>query len=888
MQPHIILYINSAVDIVSHVKAVAYDVLHVYACLIGESTDSQLPLLFGDKQESFVVEPYPWTMINSLLSLLLGINRGESSNIPPALQTALAKVFGIDLNQNQTILCIRNQVQLSNVNFACITEYAATEMVTSLKNHLDYGFISQEVNYYCQLLDVTRKTGKILTKRIGSSKEDRYSMLCKSASAYVNKEIRCARHTIHDCENAKESCTPGTRLANLKLKVVDLETKRDKLFRDVSANKEFASSKDFLDFAKGCLEYETRLETEIVNRFKFLDLFPEKASRKKKAKVVKKPKDNVEIPAAKQNSDRVDFIKKFIEETVAKLPEKDNHLSKIRRLVQINRDLQENVARTRPSVKLVTISPASNCHRSFIRIDKRTLCKLLTWNEGLKIWGERNGNGKELKGEYWDELVKGIEMDDALPYLFNPAELRRLSGNGKKVFCPTFTTNGIELHLSLESKSSAQGRMNKQKNAQIARLENAVKRKASLVSSSSAASASLPSSLPSSSDSKIDEKSKTKKRKTMEKLLADLSDPNAITIKAKEKAKIFIPTEGYFVGVDAGIRNPLMCVHSSLQYPAVEVSRKVFDHESGKNAKAHKSELMFKSRMASDPQFANAYNSRCSLNYATSNFDDIVLAARNRITTFPILYNFYGSIMFAADKFILKGNKEREYAKMKKVIFEHDVKYLVVGDATMPKGLKGTQNSFICEFLKYVEREKGKGTVIFVNENRSSVTDFHSGKFSFNPVRQESKKKKKLREEKERAAVEKAKNLVGAAAAEVVMLPALEVERLGVVGDANGGSGHFRKGWGGVGGEETKPYVARVTGLYQNSMPGFTSRMNRDVNGALNMVKIYNHLNANNGEMPWAFRSQVKLREVPGYVPKSCGYSYEAKGVGFDRSDRGE
>ena len=113
----------------------------------------------------------------------------------------------------------------------------------------------------------------------------------------------------------------------------------------------------------------------------------------------------------------------------------------------------------------------------------------------------------------------------------------------------------------------------------------------------------------------------------------------------------------------------------------------------------------------------------------------------DRIGNFDTLYSFYGQDKYTKDRYFNRNNQDREFARIVKLLFVGDVTNLVCGDATMPKGLKGNQSSLDAKFCAYVERVKGKGTVIFCTEHRTSILDSNTRKVMYRPKLPLSKKK---------------------------------------------------------------------------------------------------------------------------------------------------
>jgi RNase H-fold protein (predicted Holliday junction resolvase) len=113
----------------------------------------------------------------------------------------------------------------------------------------------------------------------------------------------------------------------------------------------------------------------------------------------------------------------------------------------------------------------------------------------------------------------------------------------------------------------------------------------------------------------------------------------------------------------------------------------------------------------------------------------------SRITNLQPLIGFYGEKKYSLNSYLNKRNKEKEFAKITDMLFIDDVTNIVVGDATMPKGLKGSESSLGKQFCDYVERVKGKGTVIFCTEHRSSVLDSNTKLYMHHPRLPLSKKK---------------------------------------------------------------------------------------------------------------------------------------------------
>ena len=153
--------------------------------------------------------------------------------------------------------------------------------------------------------------------------------------------------------------------------------------------------------------------------------------------------------------------------------------------------------------------------------------------------------------------------------------------------------------------------------------------------------------------------------------------------------------------------------------------------------------------MESDITFKNAVTASTECNFKTSDFDKLTEAVISSIGNFHVMYSFYGDKKYTLDRFMNRNNQEREFARIVDLLFVGDVTNLVCGDATMPKGLKGSQTSLDKKFCEYVERVKGKGTIVFCSEHRSSILDSNTRKAMYNPTMPLSKKKIEKRRQRE-------------------------------------------------------------------------------------------------------------------------------------------
>ena len=98
-----------------------------------------------------------------------------------------------------------------------------------------------------------------------------------------------------------------------------------------------------------------------------------------------------------------------------------------------------------------------------------------------------------------------------------------------------------------------------------------------------------------------------------------------------------------------------------------------------------------------------------------------------------------------------------------------------------------------------------------------------------------------------------------------------ESAREGLLKLGSDGAGIFRRrgkprelGEGEGVGEGMARSKSAIHGIYQSSMPGHSHRWNRDINGAINICKIYLHL-VEFGVEPWEFRKDVELGKIPNY-----------------------
>jgi hypothetical protein len=227
--------------------------------------------------------------------------------------------------------------------------------------------------------------------------------------------------------------------------------------------------------------------------------------------------------------------------------------------------------------------------------------------------------------------------------------------------------------------------------------------------------------------------------KTVSKMQKEQANRTATDIAIKESKVQQI--SGSFWGIDFGLHNVVCAAHSENLHPPVVVTRKQFNKNVGVSTKSFIQEKDFKTKNESDPLFKAAVSSRCSLTLKNSNVDELKAAVIARIGNFDTLYSFYGQDKYAKDRYFNRNNQDREFARIVKLLFVGDVTNLVCGNATMPNGLKGSQSSLNAKFCAYVERVKGKGTVIFCTEHRTSILDSNTRKVMYRPELPLSKKK---------------------------------------------------------------------------------------------------------------------------------------------------
>ena len=828
----------------------------------------------------------------------------------------------------RTRLCRKESCELLR---AILLNYVAKEMLVSVNNWYNVGQIQHQTAFFKQNFNLTNKVAKVFQKRVGTSKQAYVNNVCLAYSVSLATQIRHIKHRIIEKQN-----NGGTKseIAKLQKEEANQILKRSKFDANTlimgtplfeKAEKEFQRYNKFPDEKverRGWDNTEvkrTRVENpelvelllEYVNKSKenipkdegqfasikysyemIKDLDTVVSLRNKSVKIPKYAPtksispcfitiDKAQLSHLLSLEDGREVLKAAKQIPLNSTPEALNFF------FDINGSVRNQIPETPISTTETTLTSSSSANQSTPTNNHADGNALGSEDSNPELATQVTAESLSTSVE-WKLILKNIDLNDAMPFLFRDKMIKRFVANRrtddkKRFFANSFQAGPVQLCLKVITEDEVINNRQKQTNIREKKASNAAEK----------------------NDQEKKEKEK-KDNETEEDIPIDIDVVNPVTIPVtkpddKTKAKMNKSTaneklieiggkeykvqhfEGAFWGIDFGLSMVFGAYHSTNAFPPFSISRKEFNNNVGVTNKNHLQEKDFKKRMESDETFKAAVTARTEHNFKTSNSDKLLQAVISNIGNFHVMYTFYGNKKFALDRFMNRNNQEREFARIVDLLFVGDVKHLVCGDATMPNGLKGSQTSLDKKFCEYVERVKGKGTIVFCSEHRSSILDSNTRKAMYNPTMPLSKKKikkRKLREERNASQV-----------AEEVPDDAMEVDADNPLIESWGGGGDriarlakigskgariFRQEWKarevGVGkeGEEGWSDESRVWGLYQVSMPGYSYLWNRDINAAINIVNIYLHLLEFDVE-PWEFRKDVQLFENPVYIPtKTC------------------
>ena len=912
----------------AEVVSAAFDCLNLIIFKIGTSSDdvndpTHISNLFkgfdpkkDDKPGCLITHSFLKALVSAVSSNT--ISKAQADKFPIIAQVVQDIYFDVEGEPNACKVARARLAQTESCGLlrGKLLECATKEMLVAVNNWFSVGQIQHQTAFFKQNYNlIGRAVAKTFQRRVGTSKQGRINEVSLNYAKRLATQIRHLGHEIERFENEGGNDEKVEKLKKERLVQI-------KYRRQFEAGKLTMGSPEFEKAEKEFLRVN-KLPGEVVERRGWDE------SIQKKPKLNKPPSEDSVLALTLQ----------FIDESRKNIPDHDGQLAAIKYRLQMQKALDGNVRERNTNVKLPTYAPTKSIAPAFITIEKEQLRKLLPIKVGRKILRsvkeqELSTSPKELdfyfndKGEVvnqiplksmpttettsttnneemqvspdgdtgltqandkavspsnsteWTSIIKNIDLRDAMPYLFQEEAMKRFvsdTKDGKKrAFGSSFQVNTIQLTLKIISEDKVIGDKKRQSNAKAVKAT----KKAEREEKSREENENEPNSTTSDgtvADVEVQPVTKPD-TKTLMKMNNEINNPEAISIAKKERKVQKI--EGTFWGLDFGLHMLFGAAHSTNAYPPMTISRKEFNNNVGVSTKNFRQEKSLEKKMATDEDFKRAMRQRTENTFKTTDLNKVLEAVITRIGTFNQMYDFYGDDKYARDRFMNRNNQEREFARIADLLFVGNVTNLVCGDATMPNGLKGSQTSLESQFFKYIERVKGKGTIIFCSEHRSSILDSNTRKAMYNPMMKLSKKKIEKREQWKQREREN-QSTVTEVPSDVMEIAGVKPKtweggedrstRLTKMGSKGGGI--FRqerkvkeRGGGEEGREESGIKKSRVWGLYQVSMPGYSYLWNRDINAAINIVSIYLHL-LEFEEEPWEFRKNVHLMKNPVYIP---------------------
>jgi len=923
--------VNQSSAWLSEVKSRVYLVLNVMILLIAETnmeltTDKFDPPKLSSLFKTDTIHYKAGTLITKELidHIFTACYRGTVKNAyEPIIEKAMNLVFPIGSAARTAITNLHDPPLYPSV----LQDNAVVEILTSVKNWFSFAQAPHQTVYLSSKYNINKSQAKKMGKRIGNSKQGLHQSVVDTFTVSLNSELRHLEHSMRRLE-AKKKEQP-LEAPSITAKIKKLREEFNKKAKEKNSMTATKISDDAELFKRASTEHDrvNRLKGEFFEPRSWKPLTETDGSEPKKArfskKKTKKKNSNKNKKNNKNGTVESRVMKEYIEIEKNLTPEQEDQYSLIKYNYQILQCIEANDVNS-PKFSLC---PSSDFTRHFIAVSKGQLPRLLPLSQGRKILaslphanasadcfyfdgeGEEEGyfttdeDGTKLPPSVeWDLIIKNIDLHDAMPYIFDDKLIARFvkkSASGVvRRFGPTFKTDGASLCLSIISMAQYNLSEKKQQKSREVKAVKKIERgeEAKEVESRKKAAEEdakradyvepvvfeLPE--PVCGENFVDPKAEEKKRINND----NLKSIKKTQIEPEKRPPIQRPT-AEFAAADLGLHNILAVCFSDPKRSPMVFPRSKFDANVGCKKRIKEMQRDKEKRQGEDAAFKNAVSELTTKTIKTADRTALLKGVQSRIVNFGVLFSFYGSTKHALDKFLNFSNRQREIDRMINEIFEEDLSNLIVGDATMPKGLKGSQTSVDAQIIKRINLRKGSDTVIPISEHRTSMICSITGKEMTHPLAQNSKKKmektatrrkewERREEEKKKAREENERK--GIPVIDFPFMPAgLPPEFAVGITTADRellkkskGGGIFRgkrweppklkEGEGWKKGE--KPTRSRIHGIYQSSMPGHTYFWNRDINAAINIMYIYLHLLDFEIE-PWEFRKSVELMKIPDY-----------------------
>ena len=841
----------------------------------------------------------------------------------PVIEKAMNLVFPPGSAARKTITDLADPLLFP----AALQEYAKVEIHTSVKNWFSFAQASHQTVYLSSKYSINKSQAKKMGKRIGNSKQGLRQSAVDTFTVSLNSELRHLEHTMRRLEAKKEE--QPLEANSITAKIAKLREEFDKKVKEKNSMTATKISDDAELFKRASTEHDrvNRLKGEYIEPRSWKPLTETDGSEPKKAKTSKKKtkkKNNIKNNKNKKNGTVESRVtKEYIKIEKNLTPEREDQYS----LIKYNYKMLQCIEANAVNSPKFSLGPTSDFTRHFIAVSKKQLPRLLPLSQGRQILaslpqanasadcfyfdgeGEEEGyfttdeKGTKLSpSKEWDLILKNIDLHDAMPYIFDEKLIARFvkkSASGvERRFGPTFKTDGASLCLSIISKAQCNLNDKKQQKSRDVRAENKIARDKEAKEEEARRKAAEEDAMrddyvepdvvelpePVCGENFVDPKAEKKKRINND----NLKSIEKTQIEPEKRPPIQRPT-GEFAAADLGMHNILTLCFSDPKRPPMVFPRSKFDANVGVKKRMKEMQKDKEKKQSEDATFKKAISELSTKTIKTANRAALLEGVQSQIVNFGVLFSFYGSSKHALDKFLNFSNRQREIDRMIDEIFKEGVTNLIIGDATMPKGLKGSQTSVDAQIIKRINLRKGPDTVIPISEHRTSMSCSTTGKEMTHPLAQNSKKKmqktaarrkeweereeeeKKAREEDERKGIPRPDYPFMPAGLPPEFADGLTTADRELLKKSKGG-GIFRgkrweppklkegEGWG----EGEKPTRSRIHGIYQSSMPGHTYFWNRDINAAINIMYIYLHLLDFEIE-PWEFRKSVELMKIPDY-----------------------